>query len=423
MSIKRLKGTQDILPQDINLWQVVENRARALFNVYGYQEIRTPIIEEASLFTRSVGSDSDIVKKQIYSFHDQGKRHICLRPEETASVCRAYIENQIDKASGFAKFFYMGPMFRSERPQAGRFRQFNQIGVEAIGSYSVYLDAEVIMLLDNMLNYIGVPDFKIKLNSLGCDKDKAKSRLLLKNSLKNKLNSLCHDCCRRYETNILRILDCKEPSCKKITASLRLDDTLCIECADRFSQLKRILESAGIKYSIDQMLVRGLDYYTGIVFEVTAGSTAAQDAIAAGGRYDNLISELGGEPAGATGFAVGMERVIELLKCTDTALCDQDSAMCFIATMGEPAYRKGFTIISGLRKSGIVCDIDYQQKSFKAQMRYANKINARFVVILGDDELEKGMCILKDMNDSSQREIELDKVVDEVGEVVLSSKF
>jgi histidyl-tRNA synthetase len=423
MNIRRLKGTQDILPQDMDLWQAVENKARALFGVYGYKEIRTPIIEEASLFARSVGSESDIVKKQIYSFQDQGKRNICLRPEETASVCRAYIENQIDRTSGFVKFFYMGPMFRSERPQAGRFRQFNQIGVEAIGSYSVYLDAEIIILLYNMLQNIGVSDFKIKLNSLGCDKDKSKARQLLKKSLKGRFSELCQDCCRRYDINILRILDCKEPSCRKIAASACLNDTLCIECADRFSQLKQILENEGIEYNIDQMLVRGLDYYTGIVFEVTAGSAAAQDAIAAGGRYDNLISDLGGENAGATGFAIGMERVIESLKGKNAALYDQDSTMCFIVTMGEAAYKKGFAILSGLRKAGIICDIDYQQKSFKAQMRYANKLNARYAIILGDDELEKGRCIIRDMNDSSQREIELDKVVDEAGKLVLSSKF
>jgi histidyl-tRNA synthetase len=413
MNIRRLKGTQDILPQDIDLWQAVENKARALFEVYGYNEIRTPIIEDTSLFVRSVGSESDIVKKQIYSFQDQGKRNICLRPEETASVCRAYIENQIDKTSGFAKFFYMGSMFRSERPQAGRFRQFHQIGVEAIGSYSVYLDAEIIMLLDNTLKNIGVLDFKIKLNSLGCDKDKARAKQLLKKDLKGMLNDLCQDCCRRYDTNILRILDCKQPSCRKIVKSVCLDDALCAECADRFLQLKRILDSEGVKYSIDRMLVRGLDYYTGIVFEVTAGSSAAQDAIAAGGRYDNLILDLGGEKAGATGFAIGMERVVQLLADNKPGIPGADKAMFFIATMGEAAYKKGFEILSGLRKAGIICDIDYQQKSIKAQLRHANKLNARYAIILGDDELEKGRCIVKDMNDSSQREVALDSVVDE----------
>ena len=311
MSIKRLKGTQDILPQDVKLWQEIESKARKIFDVYGYQEIRTPIIEEAALFTRSVGTESDIVKKQIYSFQDQGERNICLRPEETASVCRAYIENQLDKTEGFVKLFYIGPMFRSERPQAGRFRQFHQIGVEVIGSYSVHLDAEVLTLLDNILKQAGISDCVFHINSLGCEKDKAAIKSRLKKDLKDNISALCQDCNRRYEANILRILDCKVASCRKIIDCVSLGDELCDECMSKFVQLKTLLDKAKIKYETDPKLVRGLDYYTGIVFEVKSKSIGAQDAIAAGGRYDNLIADLGGEPTGATGFAIGMERIIE----------------------------------------------------------------------------------------------------------------
>jgi len=417
MSIKRLKGTQDILPQDVKLWQEIESKARKIFDVYGYQEIRTPIIEEAALFTRSVGTESDIVKKQIYSFQDQGERNICLRPEETASVCRAYIENQLNKTEGFVKLFYIGPMFRSERPQAGRFRQFHQIGVEVIGSYSVHLDAEVLTLLDNILKQAGISDCVFHINSLGCEKDKAAIKSRLKKDLKDNISALCQDCNRRYEANILRILDCKVASCRKIIDCVSLGDELCDECMSKFVQLKTLLDKAKIKYETDPKLVRGLDYYTGIVFEVKSRSIGAQDAIAAGGRYDNLIADLGGEPTGATGFAIGMERIIEAIKCENkSAGMPRGTDTVFIVTLGGPAYIKGFDILSELRKAGIPSDIDYQQKSFKAQMRYANKINARHVIIIGEDELEKSSCILKDMRDSSQKELRLDQIVDEVKE-------
>ena len=420
MNIKRLKGTQDILPQDAGLWQKIEAKARKLFSVYGYKEIRTPIIEEASLFTRSVGKESDIVKKQIYTFMDQGNRNVCLRPEETASVCRAYIENQLDKTGGFVKLFYVGPMFRSERPQAGRFRQFHQIGVEAIGSYSVNLDAEVLMLLNDILKNAGISEYVFHINSLGCEKDKAAIKDKLKKDLENDINSLCEDCNRRYETNILRILDCKVASCRKIVDAVFLSSALCDECKDKFIQLIALLDKAKIKYKKDEKLVRGLDYYTGIVFEVKVKSFSAQDAIAAGGRYDNLVADLGGQPTGATGFAIGMERVIEAIKGESKSAgnaCGSD--MVFIITLGELAYIKGFDILSDLRKVGIPSDIDYQQKSFKAQMRYANKINARHVIIIGEDELKKGLCILKNMKDSAQKEIRFDRVVESL---VIASK-
>jgi histidyl-tRNA synthetase len=414
MNIKRLKGTQDILPRDIGLWQDIEDKARKLFHVYGYKEIRTPIIEEASLFTRSVGRESDIVKKQTYSFQDQGGRNICLRPEQTASVCRAYIENQLDKTEGFIKLFYMGPMFRSERPQAGRFRQFQQIGVEVIGSCSVYLDAEVLMLLDDILRQSGLPDYVVHVNSLGCEKDKTAIKSRLKKELKVGIKELCQDCIRRYDANILRILDCKVVSCKKIIDAVSLDGALCGKCKDDFLQLISLLDRAKIKYKADPKLVRGLDYYTGIVFEVKANTLGAQDAVAAGGRYDNLISDLGGKAQGATGFAIGMERIIEAVKSADKQAGSRpDPGVVFIIALCEEAYKKGFDILSGLRSSGVPSDIDYQQKSFKAQMRYADKINAGHVIIIGEDEMKNGACILKDMKDGSQKEIALDCVVDE----------
>ena len=412
MTIQRLKGTQDILPQDAGLWQEIEAKSRKLFSVYGYREIRTPIIEESALFSRSVGTQSDIVKKQFYSFTDQGGRNICLRPEETASVCRAYLENQLDKTDGFVKLFYVGPMFRSERPQAGRFRQFHQIGVEVIGSHSAYLDAEVLFLLDDILKTAGVGKYAFHINSIGCEKDKSAIKDSLKKALKDKVKDLCEDCERRYHTNILRILDCKVGTCKEIISSISLDNVLCAVCDDKFLRLQALLDKAKISYKIDQRLVRGLDYYTGIVFEVKAESLGAQDAIAAGGRYDNLVFDLGGRPSGATGFAIGMERAIQLIKDNTNSPLENAGPFVFIVALGDSAYARAFDMLSDLRNAGISADIDYQQKSFKAQMRYADKINAGHVVIIGDDELAKGVCTLKDMKDGSQKEIALDEVVE-----------
>ena len=414
MNIKRLKGTQDILPAEAGLWQFVERISSKVFSSYGYKEIRTPIIEETRLFTRSVGKETDIVKKQMYSFLDQGNRDISLRPEETASVVRAYIENRLDNTEGFVKLYYMGPMFRSERPQAGRYRQFNQIGVEAIGSCSAYLDAEIIILLDNLLKELGLSGYSFNINSLGCKKDKSNIINILKKELQDSISELCDDCKVRYDTNVLRILDCKRDDCKKVVKSISIKGVLCQSCEEGFLSLQEILKSNGVEFTVMPTLVRGLDYYTGLVFEVSAGLLGAQDAIAAGGRYDNLVSDLGGPKQGAIGFALGLERVIQLLLNTKTLAVVNEGVSVFVVTMGEQAYQAGFDILYKLRCADISSDIDYQQKSLKAQMRYADKIKAGYVLMLGDDELKSGRAILKNMKDGSQLEIGLDSIVEDV---------
>ena len=414
MNIKRLKGTQDILPAEAGLWQFVERISSKVFSSYGYKEIRTPIIEETRLFTRSVGKETDIVKKQMYSFLDQGNRDISLRPEETASVVRAYIENRLDNTEGFVKLYYMGPMFRSERPQAGRYRQFSQIGVEAIGSCSAYLDAEIIILLDNLLKELGLSGYSFNINSLGCKKDKSNIINILKKELQDSISELCDDCKVRYDTNVLRILDCKRDDCKKAVKSISIKGVLCQSCEEGFLSLQEILKSNGVEFTVMPTLVRGLDYYTGLVFEVSAGLLGAQDAIAAGGRYDNLVSDLGGPKQGAIGFALGLERVIQLLLNTKTLAVVNEGVSVFVVTMGEQAYQAGFDILYKLRCADISSDIDYQQKSLKAQMRYADKIKAGYVLMLGDDELKSGQAILKNMKDGSQLEIGLDSIVEDV---------
>lgn len=420
MQIKSIRGTQDILPDEAARWVAVENLARELFARYGYSEIRTPIIEETALFKRSIGDTTDIVQKQMFSFKDRGERDITLRPEATASVVRAYLEHNLDKKQTLTKLFYIGPMFRAERPQAGRQRQFHQIGVEAIGSASPYLDAEVIELLVDFLKQAGVRDFEIKLNSLGCAEDKKKINVLFKKELKARVKNLCDDCQTRVEKNVFRVLDCKNPECKKVIAGLpSILDDICRDCRLHFDAVKAVLDSLGVKYVVDNHLVRGLDYYTKTAFEVTSRKLGGQDAIAAGGRYDNLIKDLGGTAAPAIGFAIGVERLL-----LASVQCSVDSGQwkkIYIATLGETAQKKGFQIAAELRKSGIACEMGYEEKSLKAQLRQASGSGCTYAAILGEDELKKNKIILRDMAASQQNEIDLDKFFEVVTSKLVTS--
>ncbi|PIV12023.1 MAG: histidine--tRNA ligase [Candidatus Omnitrophica bacterium CG03_land_8_20_14_0_80_43_22] len=404
MQIKTIRGTKDILPNEAAEWVVVETAARELFSRYGYAEIRTPVIEETALFSRSVGETSDIVQKQMYSFKDRGERSITLRPEGTAPVVRAYLENNINNKQGLTKLFYMGPMFRAERPQAGRQRQFHQIGVEAIGSASPYLDAEVIILLADLLKAAGVTDFQVNINNLGCAKDKESFAGLLKKALKPKLKSLCENCQERFDKNTLRVLDCKNPDCKKILPEIA--DYQCQGCKDHYKSVLECLKLSGVKFKPSANLVRGLDYYTGTVFEVISSKLGSQDALAAGGRYDNLIKDLGGPSIPAVGFAIGIERLLMA-----SGQCSVDSVQwkkIYIATLGEAARKKGFELASQLRERGICCLMEYDEKSLKAQLKAASNQKCDYAAILGDDELKKGKIILRDMSKSEQSEISLE---------------
>ncbi len=369
MNIRAIRGTKDILPGEAGRWVAVENLARDLFARYGYSEIRTPVIEETALFTRSVGEATDIVQKQMYSFSDRGERSITLRPEGTAPVVRAYIEHSLDRKQQLTKLFYMGPMFRAERPQAGRQRQFHQIGVEAIGSASPYLDAEVISLLANFLKQAGANDFELKINNLGCDKDKGVFVDKLKKGLKPNLERLCEDCQSRFEKNTLRILDCKNPDCKKIVGAIHELPLHCKDCAEHFEKVRQGLDLLSVKYAIDNNLVRGLDYYTGTVFEVSSSKLGSQDAIAAGGRYDNLIKDLGGPGVPAIGFAIGVERLLMAISPQPTAHSPQPNI--YIATLGDAARKKGFELAGELRKSGIAFSLNSLSSMISAIIRIA----------------------------------------------------
>lgn len=408
MFYKKIPGTKDILPDEAELWQRIEEKARYIFSLYNYKEIRPPLIEDESLFNRSLGKASEIVRKQMFIIR-QKEDIYALRPEATASVVRAYIENNLDKTKRFLKFYYMGPMFRFERPQKGRLRQFHHIGCEAIGSNDPYLDVEVISVADNLLKGLSIEGFEIKINNLGCIKDKGRLSKYLHNNLKENLTKLCNDCRRRFDRNVLRILDCKNSTCKEVVMKLKISDShLCAECKAHFSRVREGLDSLRIAYELSPYLVRGLDYYTRTVFEITHKDLGAQDALGAGGRYDNLIKELGGPDLGAIGFAFGVER---LLLIVSSELSPATRDLIYLITLGDKAKTYGLTLQDRLRKKNLTVDTDYENKSLKGAMRVANDLKARYVLIIGEDELKKNVVTLKDMSSGEQKEIRQEDLI------------
>ena len=418
MKYQSVKGTKDILPQETLGWQRIEAISRDVFRLFGYSEIRTPIIEDTALFTKSVGEDTDIVKKEMFSFTDRGERNISLRPEGTAPIVRAYLENNLDKTEPFQKLYYIGPMFRAERPQAGRMRQFHQIGAEAIGSNSPAMDAEIVGVMVKLLDACGTKNYKLKLNNLGCRDDKKKLSKILKDIFSDKTNQklLCEDCKRRALTNPMRVLDCKVESCKAVVREqFKEVDFLCEDCKSHFADVARYLKLLKIPYAVDPFIVRGLDYYTRTVFEVSCGELGAQNAIGAGGRYDNLISDMGGLRTGACGFALGVERMIMVSDVQENAAMRQIAGMdVFVATLGAAANEKGFVLLGELRNAGIPADIDYGKGSLKSQMRRADSLGARFVLIIGDDELSKGEAVLRNMVTKEQISLNFEDIAQKI---------
>ncbi|MCG2710918.1 MAG: histidine--tRNA ligase [Candidatus Omnitrophica bacterium] len=411
MKIKALKGVQDILPDDIAQWNFIHEKAAKIFSRYGYKQIIVPIIEESVLFTRSIGQQTDIVEKEMYTFVDRGNRSIALRPEATASIVRAYLEHNYNQA-GLTKFFYSGPMFRGEKPQAGRNRQFYQIGVEALGSYNPFLDAETLSLAFEYLNEIGIKNFNISVNTVGSCEDKQNFSKKLKFFLRDRKSCLCDYCKNRYERNVLRILDCKNKECGKILKSApKIIDCLSRDSLRDFTIFQNALESLGVDYTFDPYLVRGLDYYTKTVFEITHDKLGAQNTILAGGRYDNLVEQLGGPATGAVGFACGIERLLLAEKAETFTLNREKKQSIYAIGLGENAYKKIFEIAHNLRRNSISVHIDFELKSLKAQMRQANKLNSSHVLILGDDELNKNSIMLKYMDKGTQELISIDSLI------------
>ncbi len=408
---KKTPGTKDILPDEVSSWQVIEETTRNIFSLYNYKEIRSPIIEEAALFNRSLGESAEIVQKQMFLVK-KDKDVYALRPEGTAPIVRAYLENNLDKTAGLIKVYYIGPMFRAERPQKGRLRQFHHLGCEVIGSQEPYLDVEIISLADNLLKAYTIEGYEIKINSLGCAKDKKELTEILRNGLKPKLTKLCDDCKVRFKHNVLRILDCKNERCIEVVKELDIrQDHLCPECKRHFDKVKEELDSLNIGYKINPYLVRGLDYYTRTVFEIIHHDLGAQNALGAGGRYDNLVGDLGGPSLGAIGFAFGMERLL-LVRSRELGVGSKD--LVYVISLGEEAKKQGLKLLNNLRKEGIAADTDYEGKSLKGALRKANDLSSRLVLIIGEDEIKKNVVTLKDMVSGEQKEVRPENLIQEL---------
>lgn len=412
---KRVTGTRDLLPEQTAWWQKTEEISRGIFFAFNYREIRPPLIEDAALFNRSLGETTEIVQKQMFLIRKDEEAY-ALRPEGTASVVRAYIENNLDKSHGFMKFYYMGPMFRMERPQKGRLRQFHHIGCEAIGSREPGIDIEMIALADTLLKGFGIQGYTIVINSLGCPEDKKKLTASLREKLGGSLGQLCEDCKLRYEKNVLRILDCKNEQCRAIVDGLAtVGGCLCAACSNHFDSVRRGLDALKVSYEVSPKLVRGLDYYTGTVFEIKhAGLGPQQDALGAGGRYDKLVSELGGPELGAVGFAFGVERLQLASAAADEAAA---AALVFVIPLGDEARLPALSVLYSLRGAGLRADTDYEGRSLKSAMRRANDLNARLALIIGENELKEQCVMVKDLAAGKQEKVALDGLVEYIKKI------
>ena len=401
-----LRGFKDILPKELKRWQKLEETARETLESFGYKEIRTPVLEKTSLFSRGVGEATDIVEKEMYTFLDKGGESVTLRPEGTAGVVRAYINNHLESYP-FRKFYYIGPMFRYERPQKGRLRQFHQIGVEVFGIQDSALDAEIVYIDKIMLDKLGLTDLRIEINNIGCPNCRPKYLESLKSYFEKYKEELCDDCKKRLNRNPLRILDCKNKTCKSIASHApRIHEFVCDSCKTHYEAVKENLIKIGIKFEENPHLVRGLDYYTKFVFEIITDKLGAQGTVSAGGRYDNLVEQLGGKPTPGIGFASGCERLIELMDYNEEQNIDY-----YFACMED--YTTCLKLAKELTdKSNKSVYVEYENRSLKSMMKKANKMNANFTVIYGENEKKNGIIIVKDMKKSTQEEIKIEKFLE-----------
>ena len=409
MKIHTIKGFVDVLPGEVEAWQSVEAEARRVFAAYHFAEIRIPILEKTELFSRSIGEATDIVEKEMYTFPDRDSTQITLRPEGTAGVVRAYIQSEMYKIEPVRKLYYMGPMFRRERPQKGRLRQFHQIGAEALGRNDPLIDAEILLLLGDFFNAVKLGELSLQLNSLGDSTCRPGYREKLLGFLRQKKNLLCANCQRRMERNPLRVLDCKEPGCLAATKDApSILDSLCAPCDEHFATVQRLLTECGVSFRLNSRMVRGLDYYCRTAFEWTTTLLGSQSAVAAGGRYDNLIRELGGPPIAGVGFAIGVERLTMLLLMQERTATAGPTL--FVVWVGDRARDWAFPVVHRLRQKGISVEMEGEARSLKSQMGRADKLKAVSVLIVGEDELAKGKVILRDMATKRQEEIDVDYI-------------
>lgn len=396
------KGCKDVLPSQSHLWQYVEKTARETAHEFGFREIRTPVFEHTELFLRGVGDTTDIVNKEMYTFTDKGNRSMTLRPEGTAGVARSFAENGLANEGLPAKMYYFSSAFRYERPQAGRLREHHQFGIELYGAADGQADAEVISLIDAFYRKLGLKQVTLKINSIGCKQCRAAYQNALKEYFRPHLAEMCADCNTRFEKNPLRMLDCKEEACKKITASAPSTlDYLCEDCRAHFSKVQSLLNAAGIAYQVDSRIVRGLDYYSRTVFEFTTSAAGAQGTVCGGGRYDTLLEQIGGKPLPAVGCGGGIERLLMVMEAEGVCVPSAPTIDCYLAGMDEASREKAFALASELRREGIACETDLTERSVKAQFKYADKSGARYIAVIGENELKEGAAMVKNLRDSS----------------------
>lgn len=414
---RRIKGTHDILPHESRNWIKIETEIHRIMAVYNYAHMRTPVFENTALFARGIGQLTDIVSKEMYTFTDRGHKSLTLKPEMTAPIIRAYLENKLYAGQPLNKLYYISPLFRQENPQAGRLRQFHQFGAEALGSSDPAIDAEIIRLSLSIYSSLGLKNLSLKINSVGDPHCRIPYKTLLQDYIRPNLEQYCPDCQKRFEENPMRILDCKNETCKQLNENApKIVQHLCDDCNDHFMRLQELLKQLNIKYELDSNLVRGLDYYTRTVFEITSNDLGSQNAICGGGRYDLLAEELGGQPTPAVGFASGIERLLMVMEKQGLLLEEEDRLHIFLIAMGDEAQKVINEWLYKLRDNGLKTDMDYLGRSIKAQMREANRQNARFVVILGDNELESKAFSVKLMDKNEQISVPFDKLIEFIKE-------
>ncbi len=405
------KGTKDVLPFDSYKWQYAEAVARETCRLYNFREIRTPIFEHTELFTRSIGDDTDVVKKEMYTFLDKGDRSITLKPEGTAPVARSFVENALDACSLPLKMFYITPVFRYENPQAGRLREHHQFGVELYGGDNALLDYEVISLAHSFLSKMGVSGLVLNLNSIGCEHCRGKYNEALKAYLKSRLTDMCPTCRERFERNPLRILDCKVSGCKEIVKDApKILDYICDDCKTHMSELESLLKAGGIEYQINPNIVRGLDYYTKTVFEFVTTALGSQGTVCGGGRYNHLVESVGGKPTPCVGFGLGLERLLMLLDALGKEIVDNNRPELFVVCQNSAFLADCRNIVATLRNNGIAAETEYTGRSVKAQFRYADKQNSKFVAVIGESEIQSGKINVKRLSDGSQEEVEIKNI-------------
>ncbi len=415
--IQLIRGFKDILPEESSRWQHVEKTVRALFEDFGFREIRPPVLERTELFKRSIGEDTDIVEKEMYTFEDRNGDFLTLRPEATASVVRSYIQHKMYATDPVRKMYTIGPMFRRERPQKGRYRQFYQINAEVFGIESPLIDAQIIVMLVNLFSKLSVSGINVLINSLGCPGCRPNFKKNLSDFLALKNELLCENCVRRSRSNPMRALDCKVPSCREAVAEApSIIDSLCSECSGHFETVRSMLEKQGILFEVDKRLVRGLDYYTRTAFEIQTGELGAQSAVAGGGRYDGLVKALGGPSQPAIGFAIGFDRLLEILPAKEESHGLKPEI--FVAALGSDCINKAYLWATDLSMAGIPSEIDLSGRSLKSLMKRANRLNAAHVLIVGEDELKKGKVILRNMETKEQHSVSIDGIVENIRNVI-----